>query len=59
MANLHGVGGIGTPPRDDEEARGVPHTSPLVRSIVIIAVTVLIAAIIALGFGYILGERGS
>jgi hypothetical protein len=59
MANLHGVGGISTPPRDDEEARGVPHTSPLVRSIVVVAISVLIAAFLAWGFWYILGERGS
>ena len=57
--NLHGIDGISTPPRDDEPARGVPRTSPLVRSVVVIVISVLIAAFLAWGFWYILMQRGA
>ncbi len=76
MANLHGVGGLGVPPRgareseprgrrerreprEDEVAQGVPRTSPLVRSVVVVVISVLIAAFLAWGFWYVMMQRGS
>ncbi len=60
MASLHGIHPpLGAPiqGREDEEPRGVPRTSPLVRGAIVIAICVAIAAFVAWAFLYIMEVR--